>query len=99
MQAFEALTEEKRAVIDYALLHPYVRHRELSWRMIDEDVAYLSASTVYRILRSEELMARQRGRTKRYREEVEKASRPDEIWATDLMRLKVGGVRYCLGAI
>lgn len=96
VQAFEALPEEKRAVVQYALDHPEVRHRELSWRMIDEDVAYLSASTVYRILRAEELMHRQRGRVKRYREEVEKASCADEIWATDLMYLKVGGVQYFL---
>ena len=96
VQAFEALPEEKQAVVEYALSHPEVRHRELSWRMIDEDVAYLSASTVYRILRAEELMYRQRGRTKRYREEIEKASQPDEIWATDLMYLKVGGVQYYL---
>ena len=96
VQAFEALPEEKEAVVQYALDHPEIRHRELSWRMIDDDVAYLSASTVYRILRAESLMHRQRGRTKRYRDEVEKASRPDEIWATDLMYLKVGGVQYYL---
>ena len=51
VQVFEALPEEKEAVIDYSLKHPEIRHRELSWRMIDADVAYLSASTVYRILR------------------------------------------------
>ena len=96
VQAYEALLEEKQAVVQYALDHPEIRHRELSWRMIDEDVAYLSASTVYRLLRAEELMHRQRGRTKRYREEVEKASRPDEIWATDVMYLKVGEVQYYL---
>lgn len=96
VQAFEALPDEKQAVVQYALDHPEIRHRELSWRMIDEDVAYLSASTVYRILRAEMLMHRQRGRTKRYREEAEKASRPDEIWATDLMYLKIGGVQYYL---
>lgn len=96
VQAFEALPDEKQAVVRYALEHPEIRHRELSWRMIDEDVAYLSASTVYRILRAEELMHRQRGRVKRYREEVEKASCPDEIWATDLMYVKVGGVQYFL---
>ncbi len=45
VQAFEALPEEKEAVIKYALGHPEIRHRELSWRMIDDDVAYLSAST------------------------------------------------------
>ncbi|TWT65470.1 DDE-type integrase/transposase/recombinase [Crateriforma conspicua] len=96
VQAFEALPEEKLAVLQYALEHPEIRHREMSWRMIDEDVAYLSASTVYRILRAEELMHYQRGRVKRYRDEAEKASRPDEIWATDLMYVKVGGVQYYL---
>ncbi len=93
-QAFEALPEEKQAVVKYALQHPGVRHRELAWRMIDEDVAYLSMSTVYRILLSEELMCLRRGRKKRYRDETEKASRPDEMWATDLMYLKVGGIQY-----
>lgn len=96
VQAFEALPEEKRAVVKYALSHPEIRHRELAWRMIDEDVVHLSASTVYRILRAEELMHRQRGRTKRYRDDAEKASGPDEIWATDLMYLKVDGVQYYL---
>jgi putative transposase len=96
VQAFEALPEEKQAVVNYALDHPGVRHRELAWKMIDEDVAYLSMSTVYRILRSEELMCLRRGRQKRYREEIEKASRPDEIWATDLMYLKVGGDQFYL---
>lgn len=96
VQAFEALDEEKSAVLDYAKKHPEIRHRELSWRMIDEDVAYLSASTVYRILLTEELMNRHRGRRKRYREELEKASAPDEIWGTDLVYIKVGQVQYYL---
>jgi transposase InsO family protein len=96
VQAFEALPEEKQVVVKYALDHPEIRHRELSWRMIDEDVAYLSASTVYRILRAEELMYRHRSRVKRYREEIEKASCADEIWATDLMYLKVSGIQYYL---
>ena len=96
VQAFEALPEEKTAVVKYALDHPGVRHRELAWRMIDEDVAYLSMSTVYRILRSEELMGVRRGRRKRYRQDIEKASRPDEIWATDLMYLKISEQQYYL---
>jgi len=94
VQPFEALPEERTAVLKYARSHPTVRHRELAWRMIDDDAAYLSASTVYRILREEDLMCRHRGRRKRYREEAEKASRPDERWGTDLMYLEVNGVRY-----
>jgi transposase InsO family protein len=96
VQVFEALLEEKSAVKSYALAHPEIRHRELAWRMIDEDVAYLSSSTVYRILREEELIFRRPGRKKRYREELEKASRPDEIWGTDFMYVKIGGHQYFL---
>ena len=69
----------------YALKHPGIRHRELAWRMVDEEVAYLSPSTVYRILKAENLVCPWRRRTKRTREDEEKATRPDEIWATDLM--------------
>jgi transposase InsO family protein len=98
VQAFEALPEEKQAVRTYALEHPEVRHRELSWRMIDAGVACLSASTVYRILREERLIASWSRRKKRYRDEREKASRPDEIWGTDLMYVKVKEQTYYLVA-
>jgi len=96
VQAFEALPEEKQAVVNYALKHPEIRHRELSWRMVDDDVAYLSQSTVYRILKGEQLMGERSGRKKRYRDEIEKASRPDEIWATDLMYLTLEESQYYL---
>ena len=33
VQPYEALPEEKEAVIAYALRHPELRHRELAWRM------------------------------------------------------------------
>ncbi len=56
VQAYEALEEEQQAVRDYACRHTELRHRELAWRMIDEDVAYVSPSTVYRILREANLV-------------------------------------------
>ena len=96
VQAYEATNEEKQAVRAYALKHPGIRHRELAWRMIDEEVAYLSPSTVYRILKSEDLVCPWRRRKKRTREDEEKAKRPDEIWATDLMYLIIGGRTYYL---
>ena len=46
VQPYEALAEEKQAVLAYAGKHPELRHRELAWRMVDEDVACLSPSTV-----------------------------------------------------
>jgi transposase InsO family protein len=96
VQAYEALEEEKAAVRSYACRHTELRHRELAWRMIDEDVAYVSPSTVYRILREAKLVCPWRRRTKRLREELEKAQRPNERWGTDLMYLRIGSGQYYL---
>jgi putative transposase len=94
VQPYEALPEEKQKVFDYALKHPELRHRELAWRMVDEDVVCLSPSTVYRILKEAKLVCPWRRRTKRRRTEEEKVQRPNERWATDLMYLLVNGRRY-----
>ena len=94
IQPYEALPEEKAAVKEYALKHPELRHRELAWRMVDEDVAYVSSSTVYRILREAKLVCPWSRRKKRCREEAEKAGRPNQIWATDIKYVWVGQ-RHC----
>ena len=94
LQPYEALAEEKEAVLKYARKHPELRHRELAWRMVDEDVAYLSPSTVYRILKSANLVCPWRRRKKRSRADEEKAKRPNERWATDVMQIQVGDGTY-----
>jgi transposase InsO family protein len=91
---YEALPREKQAVVDYARKHPQLRHRELAWKMVDEDVAYVSPSTVYRILREVKLVCPWRRRAKRIRPEAEKATRPDQRWATDLMHIPLGDRVY-----
>jgi putative transposase len=96
VQMYEALPEEKEAVLAYARAHPELRHREMAWRMVDEEVACLSASTVYRILKEAKLVCPWRRRTKRRRETVEKPSRANERWVTDLMQVVVGGLVYYL---
>jgi putative transposase len=94
VQPYEALPEEKEAVLDYARRHPELRHRELAWRMVDEDIVYLSPSTVYRILKTANLVCPWRRRKKRLREEDEKATRPNQRWATDLMQVQLGTGTY-----
>jgi putative transposase len=94
VQPYEALPEERQAVLDYARRHPELRHRELAWRMVDEDVACLSPSTVYRILKEANLVCPWRRRSKRRRAEEEKATRPNQRWLTDLMQLQVGDGTY-----
>ena len=52
------LPVERAAVKVYALAHPQDGYRRLSWQMIDDDVAYLSPSSVYRILGEADLLYR-----------------------------------------
>jgi len=94
VQPYEALPAEKEAVLAYARRHPELRHRELAWRMVDEDVACLSPSTVYRLLKEANLVCPWRRRTKRRRGWEEKATRANERWVTDLMQLQVGSGVY-----
>ncbi len=96
VQVYEALPEEKAAVLAYARKHAELRHRELAWRMVDEEVACLSASTVYRILKEAQLVCPWRRRGKRRRGAAEKATRPDQRWGTDLLHLKVAEREYFL---
>lgn len=91
---YAATAAEREAVQAYALKHPELRHRELAWRMVDEGAAFVSPSTVYRILKEAKLVCPWRRRRKRSREEIEKAQRADERWSTDLMHLQVGGRTY-----
>ena len=89
------LAEEKRAVLDYALAHPKDGYRRLAWQMIDEDVAYLSPSSVYRILNEADLLYRWK-RSRRSGEAPAKPTRPHERWHTDLMYLRIGDAWYFL---
>src|SRR5262249_61991112 len=96
VQPYEALPEEKQAVLAYARRQPGLRHRELAWRMVDEGVACLSPSTVYRILKEAGLVCPWCRRAKRSRPAAEKPGRPDERWVTDLMQVAVGSWVYYL---
>ncbi len=51
LSLYQATAEERPAAVDFARTRPDLGHRALAWTLVDEDVAYLSASSVYRILR------------------------------------------------
>ena len=97
-QALTAITAaEKAAVKSYALAHSELNHREMAYRMIDENKAFMCPSSVYRILRENNLIA-----TRDTRPDSEKWNPhqypdcPDVIWQTDLMILRYQGRDYFL---
>ena len=59
--------------------------------MVDEDVAFVSPSTVYRILKESNLVCPWRRRIKRKRALEERATSPDQWWSTDMMHVQVAG--------
>jgi putative transposase len=89
------LAEEKEAVVEYALGHPKEGYRRLAWMMIDEDVAYVSPSSVYRILRDADLLYRWK-RSRKSGEPPPEPTQPNERWHTDLMYLRVEDTWYFL---
>ena len=94
---YATLPAERRAIIAYALAHPEVRHRELAWKMLDENVVAVSPSTVYRVLGEAHLVCRwvPRGRRKGVGRSAP-PTRPDQRWQTDLRYVKVRDRNYYL---
>lgn len=78
--------EEKQMVIAYALIHTELNHREMTYRMIDEDAAFMSSSSVYRILKENNLLQRRqiKERPSKWNPHAQ-LSGPNEVWQTDLM--------------
>ena len=89
------LPEETAAVLSYALAHPQDGYRRLTWQMVDAEVAYLSPSSVYRILSDADLLYRWK-RARSAGEAPAPPTRVHERWHTDLMYLRVGDGWYFL---
>lgn len=89
------LPDERQAVIDYALTRPTDGYRRLAWQMVDDDIAYLSESAVYRILDDADLLHRW-SRSRRGGNKPPKPTAPHERWHTDIMHLRVGDTWYFL---
>jgi putative transposase len=84
---------EKEAIRDYYLLHQENGYRRLTYMMIDQNVVYVSPSTVYRYLKSQGLLMH-------WAEQKSIGPRPEdpkaanEKWHTDLMILNIDGENY-----
>lgn len=94
---YEVLESERRTIVEYALTHPEVRHRELAWKMLDDGVCAVSSSTVYRVLREENLVCRWKPKVKRQGDpRLAPPTKPDQLWQTDIRYTKVQERNYYL---
>lgn len=94
---YALLPAERQAIVDYALGHPEVRHRELAWKMLDDDVCAVSSSSVYRVLSEKKLMCTWQPKRKAQGSgRPDAPTRPDALWQTDIRYTKVAGRNYYL---
>lgn len=84
-----ALPCEIAAVIHFALAHPKDGYRRLAWMMVDGDAAYLSPSSVYRILNDADLLYRYKRSSKSSGRYDFTPTAPHQQWHTDILYLWV----------
>jgi len=98
-KAHWVLPEEKEAIINYATQgHLQAGYRRMSFLMLDANVAAVSPSTVYRVLKEADLM-RPWGKPSKKGTGFIQPLMPHEHWHIDITYLKLKGVFYFLATV
>jgi len=82
--------DDEWLVVGFKHRYPRMSFREIAYTLIDEDLAYLSPSAVYRILKKHNLITPWKHKTWESTR-PEHAKSPDERWQTDIMYIKIQG--------
>ena len=91
--------EEENKVLEYRKRHPEVGYRKLAWMMVDENVVYLTESTVYKVLSKHNMLngwnkaVDDKDTQKEYRN---KPKRIHHHWHVDIAYIKVRNIFYFL---
>jgi len=75
---------EKVAIVAYARAHPREGYRRLAFMMLDDDVAAVSPSSVYRVLAEAQLMGRWNRKLSKKGKGFTQPLRPHEHWHVDI---------------
>jgi putative transposase len=97
---FQILEEEVAKVVAYRQSDEGVRslgYRKFTWKMVDDNIAYLTESSVYRVLRAFKLLGKafkeKDGALKEYQN---KPLYVNHHWHTDIAYVILGGIHYYL---
>lgn len=93
------LPEERQAIIDYHQKNPLNGCKRLSYMMMDEDVAYVSHNTVYRVLSSEGLLDKSGATPSLKGRGFKQPEKPHQHWHIDVSYINAGGTFYYLCSI
>ena len=94
------LTEaEKAAIISYYADHRQTGYRRLTYMMLDEDVAAVSPSSVYRVLLSAGLLPPTTAQPSQKGQGFNQPQRPHQHWHIDITYINICGTFYYLCTI
>jgi putative transposase len=96
---FWLLPWEKEAIIAYYLEHRETGYRRMSYLMLDENIAAVSPSSVYRVLSVHDLLRRWPQAQTKKGQGFEQPLHPHEHWHIDMSNLNICGTFYYLCAI
>ena len=88
-RSFPHIPDEVVSVRGFALDHPQMGYKRLTWQMVDEDVAYLRPYQVYRILVEQGLLRRRESPPPETLRHPPEPDHPDQVWHIDLMYLYI----------
>lgn len=88
---------EKAAIVSFARKHPETGYRRLAYHMMDEDVVAVSPESVYRVLKSAEVIGnRPKSGASRKGKGFEQPKLAHEHWHIDISYINICGTFYYL---
>jgi transposase InsO family protein len=90
---------EKKSILDFHDQHPLEGYRRLTFMMLDADVAAVSPTSVYRVLRTAGVLDRHNTKPSQKGSGFAQPLRAHEHWHVDVSYLNVAGTFYFLCSI
>ena len=87
---------ERQAILDFHEQNPLEGYRRATYMMLDADVVAVSASTVYRVLKTAGRLDRWNRKDSTKGKGFTQPSKPHEHWHTDVAYVNLGGTFYYL---
>jgi transposase InsO family protein len=91
--------EEQEAILTYQATHPQEGYRRLTFMMLDEDVVATSPSTVYRLLKAHNRLARWNHKSSKKGTGFKQPTHPHQHWHIDITYINICGTFYYLCSI
>ncbi len=90
---------EKQAILNYTQSHPGEGYRRLAFMMLDDNVAAVSPSSVYRVLKSTGLLQISEQKTSKKGQGFDQPIKPHEHWHIDVSYINIACTFYYLCSI